>query len=134
MNRFFFSYFSEKGYKKWYLNISIPFWVAENFHLKMIAVVVQSLSCVQLFATPWPVACQASLSFTVSWSWLRLMFIESMMPSNHLIFSCLLLPLPSILPSIRVFSSNWALCIPLAKYWSFSLAPDLPMNIQGDFL
>ena len=77
---------------------------------------------------------QASLSFTVFWSLLRLMFTESMMPSNHLIFSCLLLPLPSILPSIRVFSSNWALCIPLPKYWSFSLALGLPMNIQGDFL
>ena len=65
-------------------------------------VVVQLLSCVQLFVTPWTAAHQASLSFTVSRSLLKLMFTESMMPSNHLILCCPLLLLPSIFPSIRV--------------------------------
>ena len=81
---------------------------------------VQSLSRVQLFATPWPAACQASLSITNSWSLPKLMSIESVMPSNHLILCRpLLLPL-SILPSIRVFSNESVLCIRWPKYWSFS--------------
>ena len=84
-------------------------------------VVVQSLSCVQLFATPWTAAFQASLSFTISRSLLRLMSIESVMPSNHLILCRLLLLLPSILPSIRVFSNESALHIRWPKYWSFSI-------------
>ena len=84
-------------------------------------VVVQSLSCVQLFATPWTAAFQASLSFTISRSLLRLMSIESVMPSNHLILCRPLLLLPSILPSIRVFSNELALHIRWPKYWSFSI-------------
>ena len=80
---------------------------------------VQLLSCVQLFPTPWATACQASLSITNSWSLLKLMSIESVMPSNHLIFSRPLLP-PSIPPSIRVFSNESALHIRWPKYWSFS--------------
>ena len=84
-------------------------------------VVVQSLSCVQLFATPWTAALQASLSFTISWSLLRLMSIESVMPSNHLILCHPLLLLPSILPSIRVFSNESALHIRWPKYRSFSI-------------
>ena len=104
----------------------------------MIAVVVQSLSCVQLFATPWPVACQASLSFTVSWSLLRRMLIESMMPSSHLIFSCLL-PLPSILPRIRVFFQQLGSLHPVAKVLElqFSTRPSneysgwFPLEITG---
>ena len=72
-------------------------------------VVVQSLSHVQLFINPWTATHQASLSFTISWSWLRFMSIESMMPSNHLILCCPLLLLPSIVPSIRVFSIESAL-------------------------
>ena len=68
-------------------------------------VVVQSLSRVQLFATPWTAAPQAPLSFTISWSLLKLMSIEPMMPSNQLILGCAFLLLPSIFPSIRVFSS-----------------------------
>ena len=84
-------------------------------------VVVQSLSCVQLFATPWTAAFQASLSFTISRSLLRLMSIESVMPSNHLILCRPLLLLPSILPSIRVFSNESALHIRWPKYWSFSI-------------
>ena len=81
---------------------------------------VQSLSHVQLFATPWTVAFQDSLSITNSWSLLKLMCIETVMPSNHLIHCCpLLLPL-SIFPSIRDFSSESDLCIRWPKYWSFN--------------
>ena len=72
---------------------------------------VQSLSHVRLFVTPWTAAPQASLSITISRSLLKLMFIESVMPSNHLILCCPLLLLPSIFPSIRVFSNELALCI-----------------------
>ena len=72
---------------------------------------VQSLSCVQLFATPWTAACQASLSVTNSWSLLKLVSIESVMPSNHLILCCPLLLPPSIFPSIRVFSNESVLHI-----------------------
>ena len=78
---------------------------------------VQSLSRVQLFATPCTEAHQASLSITNSWSLLRLMSIESVMPSKHLIFCCPLILLPLIFPSFRVFSNESALCI---RYWSFS--------------
>ena len=81
---------------------------------------VQSLSRVQLFATPWTAAHQASLSITNSWSWLKLTSIESVMPSNHLILCHPLLLLPSIFPSIRVFSNESALRIRWPKYWSFS--------------
>jgi len=73
-----------------------------------LVVAVQSLSCVRLFLTPWTAACQAYLSFIVSWSLLKFMSIESVMPSNHLILCCLLLFLSSIFPSIRVFSSESA--------------------------
>ena len=81
---------------------------------------VQSLSRVQLFATPWTAAHQASLSITNSWSWLKLTSIESVMPSNHLILCHPLLLLPSVFPSIRVFSNESALRIRWPKYWSFS--------------
>ena len=81
---------------------------------------VQSLSCVQLFATPWTTACQASLSITNSRSLLKLMSIELVMPSNHLILCHPLLLPPSIFPSIRVFSNGSALHIRWPKYWSFS--------------
>ena len=83
---------------------------------------VQSLSQVQLFATPWTAAHQASLSITNSQSLLKLICIELVMPSNHLILCHPLLFLPSIFPSIRVFSSKSALCISLPKYWSFSFS------------
>ena len=72
--------------------------------------------------TPWTAACHVSLSITNSWSFLKLMSIESVMPSNHLILCCPLLFLPSILPSIRVFSSESALCIRWPEYWSFSFS------------
>ena len=81
---------------------------------------VRSLSHVQLFAAPLASVCQASLSITNSWSLLKLMSIESVMPSNHLILCCPLLFLPSIFPSIGVFSNESALCIRWPKYWSFS--------------
>ena len=81
---------------------------------------VQSFSHVRLFVTPWTAACQASLSITNSWSLLTFMSIKSVMPSNHLIFCCPLLLLPSIFPNIRVFSNESALCIRWPKYWSFS--------------
>ena len=86
---------------------------------------VQLLSHVQLFASPWTAACQASLSITNSQSLLKLMSIESVMPSNHLILSCPLLLLPSIFPSIRVFSNESVLCIRWPKYWNFifSISP-----------
>ena len=83
---------------------------------------VQSLSHVQLFATPWNTACQASLAITNSWSSLRLMSIELAMPSNHLILCHSLLLLPSVFPSIRVFSSELVLLISWPKYWSFSFS------------
>ena len=81
---------------------------------------VQSFSSAQLFVTPWTAAHQASLSITNSWSLLKLMSIESVMPSNHLICCRSLLLLPSIFPSIRVVSNESALHIRWPKYWSFS--------------
>ena len=81
---------------------------------------VQSLSDVRLFATPW--ARQASLSITNFWSFLRLMSIKSVMPSNHLILCHPLLLLPSIFPGIRVFSNESVLCIRWPRYWSFSFS------------
>ena len=86
--------------------------------------VIQSLSCVQLFETPWTAALQSSLSFTISQSLLKLMSIESVMPSNHLILCCPLL-LPSVFPSTRVFSSELVLLIRWPKDLScyFSISP-----------
>ena len=84
---------------------------------------VQSLSRVQLFATPWTAARQTSLSFTISQGLLKLMSIESVTPSNHLILCCPLLLLSSIFPSIRVFSSEAVFHIRRPKYWSFSTNP-----------
>ena len=85
-------------------------------------VVVHSHSRVRLFATPWTTACQASLSITNSWSLLKLMSIELMMPSNHLILCHPFLLLPSIFPSIRVFSNKSVLSNRWPKYWSFSFS------------
>ena len=84
--------------------------------------IVQSLSCVRLFATPWTAAHQASLSFTISQSLFKLMSIESVMLSIHLVFCHPLLLLSSIFPSIRVFSNESALHIRWPKYWSFSFS------------
>ena len=94
------------------------------YHQHRIVVVVQSLIHVELFATPWTEARQASLSFTISLSLLKLMSIESVMPSNHVI-------LPSIFPSIRVFSNVSALPIRWPKYWSFSLSVSPSNDYSG---
>ena len=83
---------------------------------------VQSFSRVRLFVTPWTVVLQASLSITNSRSLLKLMSIESVMPSNHLILYCSLLLPPSIFPSIRVFSDESFLPIRWPKYWSFNFS------------
>ena len=83
---------------------------------------VQSLSHVRLFAAPWTVAHQASLSITNSWSLLKLMSTESVMPSNHCILCCHLLFPPSIFIRIRAFSNESVLCITRPKYWSFSFS------------
>ena len=97
---------------------------------------VQLLSHVRLFATPWTAACQASLSITNYWSLPKLMSIELVMPSNHLILCCPLLLLPSIFPSIRVFSNESALHIRWPKYWccSFSIRPSNEYSALISFL
>ena len=95
-----------------------------------VSLVVQSLSRVQLFATPWTTACQASLSITNSWSLPKLISIELMMPSTHFILCRPLLLLLSIFPSIRVCSDESALCIRWPKYWSFSFT----FSPSNDFL
>ena len=92
---------------------------------------VQLLSRVQLFATPWTAAHQAFLSITNSQSLLKLMSIESVMPSNHLILRCPLLLLPLIFPSNRVSSNESVLCISWPKYWSFSFSISLSHEYSG---
>ena len=92
---------------------------------------LQSLSHVWLFVTPWITACQASLSITNSRSLPKLMSIESVMPSNHLILCRPLLLLPSIFPSIKVFSNESVLCIRWPQYWSFSFSINLSNEYSG---
>ena len=92
---------------------------------------VQSLSRVQLFATLRTAAHQASLSLTNSWNLLRIMSIESVIPSNHLILCHPLLLLPSVFPSIRVFSNESALRIRWPKYWSFSFSISPSIEYSG---
>ena len=98
--------------------VNIKWWKSYYIHLSS----VQAFSRVWLFATPWTAALQASLSITNSWSLLKLMSMESLMPSNHLILCCPLLLPPSIYPSIRVFSIESILHIRWPKYWSFSFS------------
>ena len=81
-----------------------------------------SVSHIWLLETPWTAACQGSLSFTIFQNLFKLMFVESMMPFNHLILCCPLLLLPSVFPSIRVFSNESALHIRWPKYWSFNFS------------
>ena len=100
-------------------------------YISLLENIVDCLSCIIVccsvaqsyptLCTPWTAALQASLSFTISWSLLKLMSIESMMPSNHLILCHPLLLLPSVFPSSRVFSNESAICISWPKYWSFSI-------------
>ena len=94
---------------------------------------VQPLSCVRLFVTPWTAVRQASLSITNSWSLLKLMSFESVIPSNHLILCRPLLLLPSIFPSIRVFSNESVLHIRWPLYWSFSFRIS-PSNIYSGLI
>ena len=94
-----------------------------NIFTSTLFVVVQLLSHVQLFVTPWTAAWQVSLSFTISCSLLKLMSIESVMPCNHLILWCFFLLLASVFPSIRIFSSELALQIRWWQYWNFSISP-----------
>ena len=98
-----------------------------------LSVIVQLPSCVWLFATPWTAARQASLSLTISWSLLKLMSIESVMPSNHLILCRPLLLLPSVFPSIRVFSNESAFSIKRLKFWSFSFSISPSNEYSGWF-
>ena len=93
-----------------------------NYHTVALISVQFSCSVVSDSVTPWAAACQAYLSITNSWSLLKLMSIESMVPSNHLSLCCLLILLPSIFPGIRVFSNESALHIRWPKYWSFSFS------------
>ena len=97
-----------------------PHWTPIKYH--PVLVPVQLLSRVWLFVTPWTAAHQAFLSITSSWSTPKPMSIELMMPSKHLILCRPLLLLPSVFPSIRVFSNESALCIRWPKYWSFSFS------------
>ena len=90
-----------------------------------------SRSVVSDSVTPWTTACQASLSITNSWSLLKLMSIESIMPSNHLILCCPLLLLASIFPNIRVFSNESGLHIRWPKYWSFSVNISCSNELSG---
>ena len=93
--------------------------------------IVELLSHVWLFVTPWTATCQASLSFTTSQNLLKLMSIESVMPSNYLILCHPLLLLPSIFPSIRVFSNELVLHIRWPKYWNFSFSISLSNKSSG---
>ena len=94
-------------------------------------IVDQSLSCVWLFVTPWTAACQAPLSFSIYQTLLKLMSIESVMPSNSLILCYPLLLLPSIFPSIRVFSGELAFRTRWPKYWNFSFITGLSNEHSG---
>ena len=96
------------------------YWQCSRFNMLSLSS-VQSLICVQLFATPWTAARQSSLSITNSQSLLKLMSTESAMPTNHLIL-CRALLLPSIFPSIRVFSNGSVSCVRWLKYWNFSFS------------
>ena len=95
--------------------------------------IVLSVGHVLFFGTPWNAACQASLSFTISQSLLKLVSIESVMPSNHLILCHPLLLLPSVFPRIRVFCSESALCIKWPKYWIFSFSIG-PSNVYSGLI
>ena len=102
----------------------------QNTSLVTTELLLQLLSHVRLFATQWTAAHQVSLSFTISWSLLKLMSIVLMMLSNHLILCCPLL-LPSIFPSLRVFSNELVLHIRRPKYWSFSFSNGLSNEYSG---
>ena len=106
----------------YYRYLDIDKWTNQTAFIDGRNVVVQSLRHVQLFVTPWIAAQQSSLSLNISWSLLTLMSIESVMPSDHLILCCPVLFLPSIFPSIRVFSNEMDLGIRWPRYWTFSIS------------
>ena len=106
----------------YYRYLDIDKWTNQTAFIDGRNVVVQSLRHVQLFVTPWIAAQQSSLSLNISWSLLTLMSIESVMPSDHLILCCPVLFLPSIFPSIRVFSNEMDLGIRWPRYWTFSFS------------
>ena len=112
----------KKRTKKWWLPYRFVLTITWFYKCASVSS-VHSLSHVQLFVTPWIAAHQASLSITNSQSLLKFMFINLVMPSNHLILCCLLLLPPSIFSSIRVFSNGSVLLIRWPKYWSFSISP-----------
>ena len=126
-------------YNTWRISLFSRLRVLQNWFLPFadiisVVVVVQLLSWVQFFLTPRTTTWQASLSFTITWSLLRFMYIESVMVSNHLILCHPLLFLPSTFPSIWVFSNELALCIRWPKWWSshFSIIPSSDIiNVQG---
>ena len=124
-----------QGKSVWQMNTQMGNkWVSSDGSFRHLSKVqfssVQSLSCVQLFETPWTVAPQASLSFTNSWSLLKLMCIKLVLPSNHLILCHPLILLPSIFSSIRVFFNESVLGTRRPKYWSFSFSISPSVNIQ----
>ena len=121
--------YANKGAPVPYLKKETVVW-SPKYTLSICVAIVQLPSQIRLFVTPWTAACQASLSCTISQSCLRLMSIELVMPSSHLIL-CPLLFLPSIFPSIRVFSNELALCIRWQSTGASASASVLPMNIQG---
>ena len=116
-------------------NITDPFRISDYSKMQYVLSCkfssVQLLSCVRLFATTWTTAIQASLFITSSWSLPKLMSIESLMPSNHVILCHPLLLLPSIFPSIRVFSNESALRIRCPKYWTFIFSISLSNEYAG---
>ena len=109
------------------INLARSAWFASGLLLLLLS----RFSCVRLFTTPWSAALHASLSITNSWSLLKLMSIELVMPSNHLILGRPFLLLPSIFPRIRVFSGESVLCIWWAKYWSFSFSVSPSNDYSG---
>ena len=117
-----FTFTSENRGMRWWWVSALDEWKVLGLWQVYVLSSVQSLSHIWLFATPWTAACQASLSITNSWSLFKLMSIEFVMPSNHLILCHPLLLLPSIFPSIRVFSNELVLHIRWPKYWSFSFS------------
>ena len=113
---------SSRSLYKFQLHVTKSLWGRKCRRYCFHVAAVQLLSHVWHFVTPWTVACQVSLYFTISWNLLKFMFNMSVMPSNILILCWLLLLLPSIFPSIRDFSNESALLIQWPKYWSFNFS------------
>ena len=120
---------------RWWVHSSANILKPPIIHIKSVNFVVKSLSCIPLFVTPWTAARQAPLSITNSWSLFKLMSIEPVMPSNHLILCCFLLHLPSTFPSIRAFSNESVLHHQMAKVLEFQLQhQSIQWIYRNDFL